>query len=698
MFKWKWAGSTGCLVLGVSVAACAAEGSRDWPRYQGDAGRNQYSALGQINRSNVAELQVAWEYRTGDRTGQIQCNPLVLGGVLYGTTASLKLFALDAATGEERWVFEPPRGPGGGAHVNRGVMEWADGEDRRILYAAGSYLYAVDAATGLGVSSFGEGGRVSLKAGLGERARDLWVTATSPGAVYQDLVIMGTRVAEDLPAAPGFVQAFDARTGDLRWVFRTIPGPGEFGYDTWPPDAHTRIGGANCWAGLSLDEQRGIVYVPTGSASFDFYGGNRKGANLFANCLIALNAETGERIWHFQTVHHDLWDRDLPAPPNLVTVHHEGRTIDAVSQTTKSGHVFLFDRETGEPLFPVEERPVPPSELAGEESWPTQPFPVKPPPFSGQRLTPENVSRISPEVHQSVSAKLASLRTGADFIPPSVEGTVIYPGFDGGAEWGGASFDAETGLLYVNANEMAWVLTMEPTEAPVEDPGESVYLSACVMCHMKDMKGDPTGAFPSLVGIADRMTPDALREHIEQGKGMMPGMAHLGDDQIDAVIRYVSGIASAAGGASAPDPHRMPYRHTGWIRWLDAEGYPVMQPPWGTLNAIDLNRGELRWQVPLGEFPELTARGIPKTGTENYGGPVATAGGLVFIGASKDERFRAFDKHTGEELWSAALPAGGYATPSVYAVDGRQYVVIACGGAKMGTPAGESYVAFALPK
>jgi quinoprotein glucose dehydrogenase len=341
---------------------------------------------------------------------------------------------------------------------------------------------------------------------------------------------------------------------------------------------------------------------------------------------------------------------------------------------------------------------VPPSDLAGEEAWPTQPFPVQPPPFSGQRLTQEHASRISTATHEAVTTRLAALRTGADYIPPSVEGTVIYPGFDGGAEWGGAAFDPETGLLYVNANEMAWILTMEPTGAPVEDAGESVYLGACVMCHGKDMKGDPTGAYPSLIGVADRMTPDALRAHIEQGKGMMPGMAHLGADQIDAVIRYVSGVATAGADAPARDPHALAYRHTGWIRWLDEGGYPVMQPPWGTLTAIDLNRGEPAWQVPLGEFPELTARGIPRTGTENYGGPVATAGGLVFIGASKDERFRAFDKATGEELWSTTLPAGGYATPSVYAVDGRQYVVIACGGAKMGTSPGESYMAFALPE
>lgn len=692
--KRRW---LGWLAAGWWILPAAAGWSQDWARYQGDAGRNQYSELSQITRDNIPKLSVAWRYRTGDRGGQIQCNPLVIDGVLYGTTPSLALIALDAATGTLRWRFEPPPGPGGGAHVNRGVMTWVDGEERRILYAAGTFLYAVHATTGQAVITFGDGGRVSLKTGLGERARNLWVTATTPGAIYRDLVIMGTRVAEDLPAAPGFVQAFDARTGRLRWVFHTIPQPGEFGYDTWPTDAYQRIGGANCWAGMSLDEERGLLFVPTGSASFDFYGGNRKGANLFANCLIALDAATGERRWHFQTVHHDLWDRDLPAPPNLVTVRHNGLEIPAVSQTTKSGHVFLFHRETGEPLFPIEERPVPSSDLAGEKAWPTQPFPTRPPPFSGRRLTPENVSRVTTSTYRQVTAKLATLRSGADFIPPSREGTVIYPGFDGGAEWGGAAFDPERGLLVVNANEMAWILTMEPVGDPVEDLGESVYLTTCSMCHGRDLKGDPTGTFPSLIGVAERKTPAELRTHIEQGKGMMPGLKHLGEEQIEAVIRYVSGMVTTGEAPREPDPYRVPYLHTGYIRWLDDQGYPVMQPPWGTLNAIDLNRGELVWQVPLGEFPQLTARGISKTGTENYGGPVVTAGGLVFIGASKDERFRAFDVDTGEELWSAPLPAGGYATPSVYEVDGRQFVVIACGGAKMGTPAGDSYVAFALP-
>lgn len=680
----------------------------DWPSYQGDVYRNQYSPLDQINNANVGQLQLAWQYRTGDDVSgnrtQIQCNPLVLDGIVYGTSPKLRLFALDAATGRELWAFDPGANVNYSMNVNRGLAYWSDGEDRRIFFGVGPELYAVNANTGFPVQGFGEFGRISLREGLPEGAQDLYLAATSPGVVYRDLLIIGSRVSEGSDAAPGYIRAFNVRTGALAWVFRTIPLPGEYGHDTWPPDAYRRAGGANSWAGMSLDPDRGVVYVPTGSAAFDFWGGNRAGENLFANCVLALDAATGRRIWHYQTVRHDIWDRDLPAPPNLVTVEHDGKRIDAVAQITKSGHVFLLDRDTGAPLFPVEERPFPTSDLEGEVTWPSQPIPVKPPPFARQELRPEDLTDISVEARQYAAGILANVRSGGQFVPPSLEGTVIFPGFDGGGEWGGAAFDQTTGTLYVNSNEMAWILTMmviRPDEIDaVLSSGELVYRAYCALCHGRDMQGDPTGTYPSLVGVGERLARADMLAQLNTGKGFMPSFGHLSDSDKNAVLDYISGVETVGNARELvveSNRSSVPFTHTGYNRFLDPNGYPAVKPPWGTLSAIDLNKGEIRWQVPLGELEELSARGIPKTGTENYGGPVVTAGGLIFIGASKDEYFRAFDKETGEELWKYKLPAGGYATPSVYEAGGKQFVVIACGGGKMGTKSGDSYLAFCLP-
>ncbi|RMH60065.1 MAG: pyrroloquinoline quinone-dependent dehydrogenase [Bacteroidetes bacterium] len=704
------------LLLLLLLPACRPDAPFDltgWTTYGGDAGSHQYSTLDQITPANVHRLEVAWTYHTGDARAddrsQIQCNPLIVDGTLYGTSPGLKLFALDAATGTERWVFDPFEGEDDGPGplgVNRGVVYWADGPDRRILFTAGSWLYAIDATTGRPVPSFGTGGRVSLKEGLGRNADDLFVIANTPGALYRDLLILGSRVSENADAAPGHLRAYDVRTGALVWRFHTIPQPGEFGYDTWPEDAYTYIGGANAWAGMTVDPGRGWVFVPTGSAAFDFWGGNRKGQNLFANTLLALDAATGRRIWHIQIVRHDLWDRDLPAPPNLVTVTHGGRRIDAVAQITKSGHVFLLDRETGEPLFPVEEIPVPPSDLRGEAVWPTQILPTKPPPFARQVFTEDLITDRTPEAHAAVRSRWAQVRSGGPFTPPSTQGTVIFPGFDGGGEWGGAAFDPETGWLYVNSNEMPWILTMVDL-APTEDsrpPGARLYAANCAVCHGADRAGDTAGVIPSLRDLGDRLQPSDVAQILQRGQGVMPAFGHLTPAETEALIAFLfdpeAAHAPPADPPEAPaltDPRAVPYSHTGYNRFLDPDGYPAVKPPWGTLNAIDLNRGTLVWQVPLGEFEELTAQGLPKTGTENYGGPIVTAGGLIFIGASKDEYFRAFDKTTGEELWKVKLPAGGYATPATYALDGKQYVVIAAGGGKMGTPSGDAYVAFALP-
>jgi quinoprotein glucose dehydrogenase len=696
-----------------SAGAVASKGAAptDWPVYLGDQDSSHFSTLGQINTNNVRELKVAWTYHSGDarsdNRSQIQCNPLIIDGVLYGTSPGIKLIALDAATGRELWRFDPFAGGGsnGALGVNRGVAYWTDGDDRRILFTADHYLYAVDSKTGKPVATFGNGGKVDIREGLGRDASKLFVVANTPGVVFKDLLVLGTRVSEGPgPSAPGHVRAYDIRTGKIIWTFHTIPQPGESGYETWPPDAWKFIGGANCWTGMALDEKRAIVFVPTGSAAFDFWGGNRIGQNLYANCLLALDAATGKRIWHYQFVHHDMWDRDLPAPPNLLTVRRDGKSIDAVAQVTKSGHVFVFNRETGEPLFPVEETAVPASDVPGESAWPTQPLPLKPAPFARQFFSADEITDISPESRKSVLDTFVKLRPHTQFMPPSREGTIIFPGFDGGAEWGGAAVDPQRGVLYVNANEMAWILKLVETGAAENAPltsGQRIYNQICAACHGINRAGDPARAFPSLVNIGQKLKKDQIVWLLETGRGMMPSVAFLTQAQKEAVAGLLLGETPDTAATNTVEGDvlgREAYTHTGYNRWLDTNGYPAVKPPWGTLNAIDLDTGEFLWRTTLGEIPELTARGIPPTGTENYGGPVVTSGGLIFIAASKDENIRAFDQKTGQVLWQAKLPAAGYATPSTYMVNGRQYVVVACGGGKLGTKSGDAYVAFALPE
>ncbi len=698
------------LLMSASVASAA---DANWSTYLGDQASSHFSTLKQLTPRNVAKLEVAWTYRAGGadprNRSQIQCNPLVIDGVLYGTTPDLQAFAIDAASGRELWRFDPAAIKGfTKAGVNRGLVHWAAGADRRILYANDHFLHALDARTGQRIASFGDGGSIDLKADLGRDVSGLSLQANTPGVLFGDLLIMGMRLGEGpAPAAPGHIRAYNVRTGKLVWRFNTIPQPGEFGYETWPPNAYQYIGGGNVWTGFALDEQRGLVFCPTGSAAYDFWGGNRIGQNLFANCLIALDAKTGQRVWHYQFVHHDLWDRDLPAPPNLLTVNHGGKTIAAVAQVTKSGHVFVFNRETGEPLFPIEEVAVPQSDLQGESAWPTQPIPTKPAPFARQLFTYDEITDISPEAHRFVLERFTKIRPHAPFMPPSEQGSIILPGFDGGAEWGGAAADPD-GVLYVNGNEMAWILTMVPTKHQGDAPlssGDAIFTQICAACHGMDRKGNVAQNVPTLIGVEQRLKPADVLTLLQTGKGVMPSFGFLSDAQKQAVTDHLFGRAPTANDSGHKEElsgvdvlGTIPYTATGYNRWLDTNGFPAIKPPWGTLNAIDLNTGEYKWTVPLGEWPELTAKGVPKTGTENYGGPVVTAGGLVFIAASRDEHIRAFDRKTGKELWKAPLPAAGYATPATYSVNGRQYVVIACGGGKIGTKSGDAYVAFALPK
>ena len=666
---------------------------RDWRVYGGDAENTHFSRLHQINRKNVRRLQVAWTFDTQE-SGGLQTSPLIVGTVLYGLTPTQKVFALDAATGSLLWRFDSGIR---GTQPNRGLAYWSEGKDQRILVGVMNFVYALDAVTGKSIAGFGKEGRIDLGEDLRGDPASQSVYLTSPGVVYKDLLIVGSRNPETLPAPPGNIRAYNVRTGKLRWAFHTIPHPGEFGYETWPKDAWKTSGAANNWTGMTLDSKRGIVYVPTGSAAFDFYGADRVGDNLFANCLLALNAETGERLWHFQSVRHDLWDRDFPAPPTLLTIKHQGKKVDAIAQTSKQGFVFLFDRNNGKTLFPVEFRDYPPSAVPGEQAARQQALPTKPAPYSRQLLTADLLTNRTPEAHQWAVDRFQKFHSGGQFVPFSVgEDTVVFPGFDGGAEWGGSAVDSKKGILYVNANDVAW------TGALVENTGENspkaLYLNQCGVCHGEKMEGSPP-AIPSLAGIAERASSEDVAMIIKNGKGRMPGFPGFSDDQLLALVMYLTNGESKELTSTGPPPPSMKYRFTGYHKFLDPDGYPAILPPWGTLNAIDLNTGEYVWKIPLGEYPELAANGQKNTGTENYGGPIVTAGGLVFIGATNfDKKFRAFDKSTGQLLWETTLPFAGNATPATYEVNGRQFVVIAAGGGKdPKSRSGGVYVAFALP-
>ncbi len=701
------AGCTG----GVAPPPTAQSAGRDWPVYLGDSGSTHYSTLDQITAANVGRLEVAWTFDTlspaaagetaGSGRGDFQTNNLIVDGVLYTASPARHVIALDAATGQPRWRFDP-RSEHDDAVGNRqrGLAYWADGRDRRVFTSAGTWLYALDAVTGKPVRTFGDNGAIHLGRGLGLGGTPS-VRLNTPGVVYKNLIIVGGLIPEHVA---GGIRAFDVRSGELTWTFRTIPRPGEYGYETWPPEAWKTAGGASDWSGHSVDQARGIVYVSTETAGPDFWGGDRYGENLFANSLIALDATTGRRLWHYQIVHHDLWDLDLPAPPTLLTVTHQGKRIDAVAQGTKHGLLFAFDRVTGAPLWPIREQPTVPSRLPGVKVWPTQPVPEKPAPLMRQRYTADDVATISPMAQLLTQDRLARSGNAGAMPPPSLEETILFPGPDGGFEWGGAAADPG-GVLYANVNEIPWFYRLVPTRGPdgaALSFGHRQYLVQCAACHGADRRGDVRGGMPDLHAIKGRRTVEQVMQVMQQGGGRMPPFDRLGIRQRTAIAGFLFGTeAPAPPAAASTEPVRQaepPYAFGGFQRWFDREGYPAIKPPWGTLNAVDMNTGALLWKVPLGEYRELTARGIAPTGTENYGGPVVTAGGLIFIGASADETFRAFDTRTGTVLWQATLPFSGTATPSTYMVGDRQFVVISAGGGKSNRPAGGTIVAFALPR
>jgi glucose dehydrogenase len=778
-------------VCWLRVTAASHPRDRDWRMIGGSPGNLRYSGLDEINRTNVAKLTVAWTYDTGE-LGGLETTPLVIDGVLYGLTPRQEIFALNAATGQMLWKFSPGVK---GTQPNRGPTWWTDGKERRLLCGVMNFLYALDPATGKPILSFGQNGRIDLREGLGRDPKLQSVALTSPGVIYKDMIIVGGRNPETLPAPPGDIRAFDVHSGQLRWAFHTIPHEGEFGAETWPAGSLDRQGAANNWAGMAVDQEHGIVFVPTGSAVSDFYGGTRVGDDLFADTLLALDANTGKRLWHFQGVHHDIWDRDFPSAPILLTIEKDGERIPAIGQTTKQGFFYFFNRLTGKPLFPIENRPVAPSTTPGEIGSTTQPYPLLPAPFAPQNVTEATLTQRTPEAHAWAVERLREIRNDGQFVPLSVgRDTLVSPSFEGGGEWGGPATDPETGIIYVNANAYASLGALAVSNGG--SPGRQIYTAQCAVCHGISRQG--SAGFPALLDITKRLHEDQIVAAIHQGKGRMPAMPVEGQGLQD-LLAYLHTTADATipqqaseeqGGAaksptvSNPDlssqlpgakvyaancaichgdrregiapsfptligvsirysdaqmltllhtgKGRMPsftnrlsaqetedllkflrpvplpgstepprYIMTGYRRFVDPDGYPATATPWGTLSALDPRIGKYLWQIPLGEYPELAARGIKNTGSENYGGPVVTAGGLIFIAATNfDHKIRVFDKTTGKLLWEATLPFPGNATPAIYEADGHEYVVIAAGGSSIdprGTLGGV-YVAFALPK
>ena len=707
------------LICLVGIVGCQTNSDEygSWTNYGGTKKNTHFSSLIQINKNNVKNLHQVWEFASGDmgRYTQIQANPIIIDSVLYGVSPKLKLFALNARTGKLLWEFDPykvednsVKGVGYfSMNVCRGITYYKDKKGGRIFYAAGSNLFSIDTQSGKPIESFAQEGKLDLHRDLERDVSNLYVAMTSPGIIFQDMIIIGTRVSEGAQAAPGYIRAYNVHTGTLKWIFHTIPQPGEDGYNTWEdPNAWMFIGGANAWSGFSMDEENGIIFVPVGSASYDFYGGNRKGANLFANSLLALDAKTGKRLWHYQTVHHDLWDRDLPTPPVVANITKDNQNIPVVIQPTKSGYLFVLNRFTGKPVFDIEEVDVPSTPvLEGEKLSRTQPIVTKPEPFARQTFTINDINPLIPKYSQdSIRKVLESIKSTNVFDPPSKEGTLIFPGFDGGAEWGGPAYNPKTEVLFINANEMPWILTMVSSEKKsaknntIGDIAKQLYSKNCMVCHGKDRQG--SGNYPPLVNVKQVYSYDSLVNTLGVSRGMMPSFNQLTKEEKDALASYLLDMdrqTEPYGGKSISDNpyYDVPYVSTGYHKFLSPEGYPAINPPWGTLTAIDMVSGGKLWQIPLGETPEFEKKGI-RTGTENYGGPVATASGLLFIAATKDSKIRAFDQNNGTLLWEAELPYPGYATPSIYQIDGKEYLIIACGGGKLGSPSGDRYVAFSL--
>jgi quinoprotein glucose dehydrogenase len=686
-----------CFLLAV-VVSCSTdkEGASAWPTFGYDVSNSKFSPLTSIDTSNVMQLKEVWRHGDTTEGGGVYFNPVMVDNRVIGLMPSNNLVALDAASGNLLWEFVPDSSTI--SNWSKGMTYHAGSPDRIFLISGGT-LYSINAENGTVIKDFGKNGRVDFYEGLeiadSMRTR-VPVSTNAPGVVYKDLFIVGCKVPDELPSVPGDIRAFNINTGKLEWVFNVIPKPGEFGAETWSADARQRNGGANCWAGMALDEKRGIVFVPTASPSFDFYGADRPGQNLFANCLLALDAGTGKRIWHFQTTHHDLWDRDNGSPPNLVTIKRDGKEIDAVALVTKMGYLFLFNRETGESLYGVNEVPVDTvSSMPGEKPWPTQPLPVNPP-FVRQGYKEEYFGRSAAWIKEEIAKN--NYKTGI-YEPPSIEGSVILPTAHGGANWGGASVNPVTNRLFVNSTDIPWILKLtdlKKIRAANQLNPEILFRTYCSSCHGADKKG--TGVGPDLTGRVKRYTNAQIASILQKGAAPMPSFKFLSAQQIAAITSYVKDTVVQQSFETANIPENdEPYGFNGYSFYLDPEGAPAIDPPFGTLTSIDLNTGDIVWQVPLGEDPAFKKMGVPNSGMFNRGGGIATAGGLIFIGATGDEMFRAFDQRTGKILWEHKLPGMAASIPSTYAVGGKQYVVVSVNGWGNESNFKGGYIAFAIP-
>jgi quinoprotein glucose dehydrogenase len=749
------------LFLAITVAGQAAHADQDyktWRDYGGGPDSSHFVDLKQINKSNVNELEVAWVYPTGDQRSYV-FNPIVVDNVMYVQARNSSLVALDAATGKEIWIHENLPGL-----ATRGLAYWEskDRKDRRLIFALNNYLQEIDARTGKSILTFGRNGLVDLRQGLGRDPRTIVrIQPEAPGRVFENLILLGSSTGEAYLSAPGDIRAYDVRTGKLVWTFHTIPHPGEEGYDTWPKDAWKYAGGTNTWGEITVDEKRGIAYFPTGSPTYDYYGADRIGSNLFGNSLLALDARTGKRLWHFQMVHHDLWDYDNNAAPQLITVRHEGKRIDAVAQSTKQGFLFVFDRVTGKPLWPIEERPVPKSHMPGEQAWPTQPYPTVPPPFARQAMTAGDVNRyiLTPEERTAWRERISKMRNEGLFTPPGLEETISLPGARGGSNWGTNASNPARGLVYLTTQDWPTIYKLgledplaarRATSAAGSDQGRMIYEKRCQSCHGPDGVGSAGGP-PALAGNK-RLELEAFRQVVASGRGDMPAFVDLDATAIAAVHTFLaspsgppsrnipervgetgsSGPVVASGGApggleipeieARPSPLGGPQYPPGvdaptnryYTDWGLYPNQPyIIGPPWSAIVAYDLNKGTIKWRVPLGEDARAAGEGAKDAGVfmaERHG-IIVTSTGLLFV-ATTDGKVRAHDEDTGKILWTGTLPAGSEGVPAMYEVNGRQYLVVPAssrintgGGHRRpgdaatdpvaGTP---SYVAFALPR
>lgn len=669
----------------------------NWRQYGGSSDDAQYSALKQINKANVAQLKQIWFYGISNNGFRFGCNPIVIDGVMYVVGTDNSVAALDAASGKELWVHPTAKGFN---FSHRGLVYWEnkDRSDRRILYVADNKLWAIDARNGNAIPTFGNQGSTDLREGLGRPVESIrQIGSGTPGKIFGDLLIMGSATGEDYESPPGDLRAYNVITGKMAWIFHTVPHPGEPGYETWPPDAWKYIGGTNTWGELSIDEKRGIAYFPTGSPTYDFYGADRTGANLYSDCILALDARTGKYLWHYQTTHHDLWDYDLEAGPKLLTIQHNGKPVDVVAEAGKNGYVYVLDRVTGKPIWPIVETPVPKSDMERQTAWPTQPIPTVIPPFARQKFTPDEVDPYiaNPKEREAIRAQVAAARSEGLYTPPDTKPTMEIPGNNGGTNWGGTAIDPTNGTFYVLSKDAPSLLQLAPKpprrqmSGSPETQGKILYVQSCQTCHLENMQGQPP-AIPSLIGIMDRGGDALVRSAVKGGMAPMPAFPDLSATEVDNLIAYLRHPSEAhvppdvLARLLAPRTVETKLAPAGTRYWTgygymnSSDGLPAIGPPWSTLTAYDLNKGTMKWQIPFGGVARLEAKGI--TGTGSYwprGGIVVTAGGIIFGGSKSDSTMRAYDEDTGKVLWEAKIPGGPEGIPAVYEVGGKEYLVIA---------------------